>query len=580
MAQGTIKVTNGSVDVVGTGTAFTAMKPGSFLTFVLVGVAYTVAIDSVQSTTALKLAVKFDGPTTSGVAFDESPVGSMALATMGVTVQAQKALRMMIADATNWREVFSNKQTITVTLPDGSQYSGYSWGYISDQLKNIDLDELHQIRDDTVAAKNQAQGFASAASGSATAAQTARTGAETARTGAETARTQAQTAQQGAAASATTSTTQAGIATTQAGIATTQAGLAKNYADSINPDNLLAKANNLSDLPDKAQSRENIGLGTTSDVRFGVARISGAFIDTIESGTAPSAPFVSRLMSGSGVVRSQVEVRAEYNGNVSLINRSGSPQFASLTTSGDWLVSAICQAIRFEATAGANCFASPETSGMRTTISAESGYAMLWRKRGAGVSGADEFIGIRSNGDFIFRKSTGATTYVDAVTWHTSNTTVDSSGFIKRASPIVKLMGDGSFELNEESEGLTVEKIGTGLYKICGCLGMNSDLAWGGISGGIESPKDINGQPVLWVDYSVGETGDIVVKTYHRENKSSPEFARNVINGVSEGDPIDIPGGSFISVRVEMPDDSKYNQWVKLRDEEAERAMFDSENTN
>lgn len=258
MAQGTIKVTNGSVDVVGTGTAFTSMKAGSFLTFVLTGVAYTVAIDSIQSATALKLAVKFDGPTTSGVAFNESPVGSMALATMGVTVQAQKALRMMIADQTNWREVFSNKQTITVTLPDGTQYSGYSWGYISDMLKTINVPALEAIRDQTVAASNQAQTYATNASNSATAASTANTGAQAAKTAAETARTGAQTAQQGAAASATTAGTAATTATNKATEATNQAALAKQYADSINPANLLAKASNLSDVANVNAARTNI----------------------------------------------------------------------------------------------------------------------------------------------------------------------------------------------------------------------------------------------------------------------------------------------------------------------------------
>lgn len=248
MAQGTIRVTNGSVDVVGTGTAFTSMKPGSFLTFVLVGVAYTVAIDSVQSATALKLAVKFDGPTTSGVAFDESPVGSMALATMGVTVQAQKALRMMIADQTNWREVFSTKQTITVTLPDGTQFTGYSWGYISEQLKTLSLPAMQAIRDEAVAARNQAQTYATNASNSATSAGTANTAAQSAKTAAETARNQAQTYQQQAAASATTASNAATTSTTQAGIATTQAGLAKQYADSVNPANLaqLNQANTFS----------------------------------------------------------------------------------------------------------------------------------------------------------------------------------------------------------------------------------------------------------------------------------------------------------------------------------------------
>lgn len=334
MAQGTIKVTNGSVDVVGTGTAFTSMKAGSFLTFVLTGVAYTVAIDSIQSATALKLAVKFDGPTTSGVAFNESPVGSMALATMGVTVQAQKALRMMIADQTNWREVFSNKQTITVTLPDGTQYSGYSWGYISDMLKTINVPALEAIRDQTVAARNQAQTYATNASNSATAASTANTGAQAAKTAAETARTGAQTAQQGAAASATTAGTAATTATNKATEATNQAALAKQYADSINPANLLAKANNLSDVPDKPTARTNLQLGLNDSPEFSaIYARAGIEVRTLSDGTGPSGSLVARRASANGATIVSSENRANSNGSVEWIKRdsNGTPRGVTLT---------------------------------------------------------------------------------------------------------------------------------------------------------------------------------------------------------------------------------------------------------
>lgn len=92
-----------------------------------------------------------------------------------------------------------------------------------------------------------------------------------------------------------------------------------------------------------------------------------------------------------------------------------------------------------------------------------------------------------------------------------------------------------------------------------GVLGMNADRAWGGNGGGIEIPKDINGQPRIWVDYEVEATGDVMIKTYHRTFPDSPEFARNIIEGYENGDPIDIPGDVFVSVRVEMPDEGIYN---------------------
>ena len=132
------------------------------------------------------------------------------------------------------------------------------------------------------------------------------------------------------------------------------------------------------------------------------------------------------------------------------------------------------------------------------------------------------------------------------------NTTVDSNGFIKIASPIVKIKGDGSAEFNMESEGCIVTRDDVGVYTIKGCLGLNSDAAWGGSDGGFEIPIDINKQPRIWLDYSVKSDGSVTIRTYHRTHPNSPEFARNEIEGFLDGDPIDIPDGCFISVRVQM----------------------------
>jgi len=141
-----------------------------------------------------------------------------------------------------------------------------------------------------------------------------------------------------------------------------------------------------------------------------------------------------------------------------------------------------------------------------------------------------------------------------------ANTAVDGNGFIKTASPIVNVFGDGSVVTNEESYGCTVTRIDVGQYLIEGCLGLNSDAAWGGIDGGFEIPLDRNKQPKVWLDYEVNPDGSVMVKTYHREHAGAPKFARNIIEGVADGDPVDIPAGQFISVRIEMPMDSIWNQ--------------------
>lgn len=64
--------------------------------------------------------------------------------------------------------------------------------------------------------------------------------------------------------------------------------------------------------------------------------------------------------------------------------------------------------------------------------------------------------------------------------WGTVNTTVDSNGFIKKASPIVKLFRDGACELNDESQGVTTERVSEGVYRVSGTLGFNADAQWGG----------------------------------------------------------------------------------------------------
>ncbi len=154
--------------------------------------------------------------------------------------------------------------------------------------------------------------------------------------------------------------------------------------------------------------------------------------------------------------------------------------------------------------------------------------------------------------------------------WDNSNTVVDGNGFIKQASPVVRIFSDGGYETNDESEGVVVTRIQTGEYLIEGCTGLNADAAWGGIDGGFEIPVDRNKQPRIWLDYKVNADGSVLVRTYHRVHPSAPPFAQNRIGNtdisgmftetVADGEPVDIPADSFVSVRVEMPENSIWNK--------------------
>lgn len=196
---------------------------------------------------------------------------------------------------------------------------------------------------------------------------------------------------------------------------------------------------------------------------------------------------------------------------------------------------------------------------------------------GGGFSFFQEAVGSVSMAVRLFARNVivdiaGNATFGNPVTIrHSGNTTVASDGTLKTASPIVNIFHDGTFETNEESNGAQVERVSAGEYRITNVLGMNSDGAWGGVDGGFDVPKDRNGQRLVWLDYEVEADGSILVKTYHRTYPDAPAFARNIKEGYEEGDLIDIPSDQFVSVRVEMPQDSIWNLAQKAAQEEMEQ---------
>lgn len=126
----------------------------------------------------------------------------------------------------------------------------------------------------------------------------------------------------------------------------------------------------------------------------------------------------------------------------------------------------------------------------------------------------------------------------------TLNTTVDSNGFIKAASPIIRLFAD-KIEPNDEAKAqeCVFEKLGLGDYLIKG----SSGLAQGGWY--IETPKDANGNVLFSVIYGTLDNGDISVKTYKK--KFDLETA-SIVADLAQ--PVDISDGRWIDIRLqELP---------------------------
>ncbi|HGN2526965.1 TPA: hypothetical protein ACKR6Y_000367 [Proteus mirabilis] len=157
----------------------------------------------------------------------------------------------------------------------------------------------------------------------------------------------------------------------------------------------------------------------------------------------------------------------------------------------------------------------------------------------------------------------------------TANTTKDSNGNLKAASPIVKVFAD-HIETNDESEGVEMEHLGVGHYLIKGVVGFNADGAWG-INNGFVIPQDHNGKNMVLIDYEVRPDGDIEVFVFHQQNADMPERFQNkrIKHFDEEGvpvyfenyEPCDVPESRWIDMRVEMPVNSIYN----LKQAEAER---------
>lgn len=151
---------------------------------------------------------------------------------------------------------------------------------------------------------------------------------------------------------------------------------------------------------------------------------------------------------------------------------------------------------------------------------------------------------VQQDGGWIITENDAVPNAVAATvikTLNGNNTTVDSNGFIKQASPIINLFDD-KIEGNA-TDGVTMEKTGTGVYVLDGVEPL-AESGWY-----IETPKDRNGNIYFTLDYeqNIGEK-TLTIRTYTPDYSTGP---------ATNGDPVDILPNRFVSLRfneVETPD--------------------------
>lgn len=179
----------------------------------------------------------------------------------------------------------------------------------------------------------------------------------------------------------------------------------------------------------------------------------------------------------------------------------------------------------------------------------------------------------------VWARFSTTTSAIDTTTpwstmWSTANTTIDTNNFIKRASPIARLTNDvsqmqpdfavdeqhivaGLVSVNAEAEGVSAEKTAVGVYQVKGAVGL-ADEGWT-----LEVPQDINGNRLCFVELNTDKEGVITVSVFKRRFDVDSAM-------IVAGEPMDIPEGRWIDLRLQMPEDSAWNTRMREMSQAAE----------
>ncbi|GFM12002.1 phage tail protein [Enterobacter sp. M4-VN] len=165
--------------------------------------------------------------------------------------------------------------------------------------------------------------------------------------------------------------------------------------------------------------------------------------------------------------------------------------------------------------------------------------------------------------------SGSAWAYHEAYT--TGNTTKASDGTLKAASPVARIVASqeaclrtdiaedgfvwcGCGTANAEAEGITLSRLNVGIYLLTGSAGLASE-GWQ-----LLPPMDPGGMGELGVvEADQTDNGELEIRLFKRKYMSSDEG--EIIK--TKGEPMDVPANSWIDVRLDMPEDSLFNQQMR-----------------
>ena len=170
------------------------------------------------------------------------------------------------------------------------------------------------------------------------------------------------------------------------------------------------------------------------------------------------------------------------------------------------------------------------------------------------------------------------TTYLWKKVYTTANTTVASDGSIKAASPVARIVTSrdvcqradiaedgfswcGCGTANAEAEGIIISRLDVGVYVLTGSAGLASS-GWQ-----LLPPMDPGGMGELGVvEAEQTESGGLTVRLFKRKYMLNDEG--EIVK--TKGAPMDVPSNSWIDVRLDMPENSVWNQRQKAAVDTAE----------
>ncbi|WP_332872808.1 hypothetical protein [Enterobacter ludwigii] len=107
---------------------------------------------------------------------------------------------------------------------------------------------------------------------------------------------------------------------------------------------------------------------------------------------------------------------------------------------------------------------------------------------------------------------------------------------------------------NAEAEGITISRLDVGVYVLTGSAGLASD-GWQ-----LLPPMDPSGMGELGVVEAVKtDNGELTIRLFKRKYMLGDEG--EIVK--TKGEPIDVPANSWIDVRLDMPENSVWNQRQK-----------------